>query len=283
MHSVRQRPSFAPSLRSARGASALMLAVLLPAGAMAQTRPLPDTGQIVCYNASGPTGTVDPTNPNPVQTGFEGQDCVRGAAAADAVDAMHKLGGSTRPGADYTKIANDGSELPASAALGTGPSDWACTRDNITGLIWEVKLDDAVSLRHVGHTYTWYDTDDAVNGGNPGTLGSNTTCTSTLINCNTTAYRDAINALTGSNRLCGGTDWRLPTGNELSGLVHAGLSSGPMIDNAWFPNTANASYWAGENSASGASNAWFVAFNSGVLATSSKDSSRHVRLVRGGQ
>jgi hypothetical protein len=42
-------------------------------------------------------------------------------------------------GFDYSKIANDGSVLIAGAALGTAPVDWACTKDNITGLTWEVK------------------------------------------------------------------------------------------------------------------------------------------------
>jgi hypothetical protein len=48
----------------------------------------------------------------------------------------------TLPTEGYTKIANDGSELPDSATLGTNPTDWACTKDNKTGLIWEVKTDD---------------------------------------------------------------------------------------------------------------------------------------------
>ncbi len=42
----------------------------------------------------------------------------------------------------YTKIANDGSELSADAILGTNPKNWACTKDNKTGLTWEVKTDD---------------------------------------------------------------------------------------------------------------------------------------------
>jgi hypothetical protein len=141
---------------------------------------------------------------------------------------MAKVGASTAPGRDYTKIANDGSVLPASATLGTGPTDWGCTRDNITGLIWEVKVDDAANLRHFDHTYTWYDTNPAINGGNAGTEAG-TGCNSTLTNCNTTAYRNAINALTGASRLCGATDWRLPTTVELLSLTHLGASS-PAID-----------------------------------------------------
>jgi hypothetical protein len=267
-----------------RSCGVLLAASLLATPAIAQTQRLNDTGQITCYNAnvSGVTGTVSTGTPDPETAGFDEQDCTRGAAAADALGRMVKVGGSTAPGRDYSKIANDGSVLPASATLGTGPGDWACTRDNVTGLIWEVKVNDVANLRHFNHTYTWYDTNATVNGGNAGTIGTNTSCNSTLTNCNTTAYRDAINALTGPARLCGASDWRLATGNELSGLVHAGLAV-PAIDATWFPNTANAFYWTGENYAPSASGAWGVFFVDGSLFAGSKISSQLVRLVRGGQ
>jgi hypothetical protein len=255
------------------------LALVWPAAAQQR---LNDTGQITCYNENASTGTVSTNTPDPETAGFNEQDCTRGAAAADALGRMVKVGASTAPGRDYTKIANDGSVLPASAMLGSNPGDWACTRDNITGLIWELKVDNATSLRHVGHSYTWYDTNSAVNGGDAGTIGTNTTCSSTLSNCNTTAYRNAINALTGANRLCGASDWRLPTGNELSGLVHARLTPGPTVDAIWFPNTANSVYWAGENYAGGAIAAWSVSFGDGVLTVNFKVTNRNVRLVRGG-
>lgn len=253
------------------------LALVWPASAQQR---LNDTGQITCYNASASTGTVSTNTPDPETAGFNEQDCTRGAAAADALGRMVKVGGSTVPGRDYTKIANDGSVLPASATLGTGPSDWACTRDNITGLIWELKVDNATSLRHVGHTYTWYDTNSAVNGGDAGTIGTNTTCSSTLSNCNTTAYRNAINALTGPNRLCGASDWRVPTG-----MVHAGLAAGSTIDASWFPNTVNIAYWTGETYAPAVSRAWRINDNlgGGSLNELNKSNDLRVRLVRGGQ
>lgn len=266
--------------RRALAASALLAATLHAGAVLAQTHPLADTGQIICYDDTGSTGTVSASTPNPVQPGFEGQDCVRGAAAADAVGAMTKRGGSTRPGADYTRIANDGSELPANAALGSGPGDWACTRDNITGLVWELKVNDASHLRHLSHTYTWYDTNAAVNGGNAGTIGTSASCNSTLTHCNTTAYRDAVNAL----GLCGATDWRLPTADELQSLVHYGLTSGARIDTTWFPNTPAAFFWSGQNYAPNASGAWGVGFFVlGVVGGFDKSGGSGVRLVRAGQ
>ncbi len=56
----------------------------------------------------------------------------------------------------YTKIANNGTDLPDSAVLGSGATDWACTRDDTSGLIWEVKTGDG-GLRDANKTYTNYD------------------------------------------------------------------------------------------------------------------------------
>jgi len=104
--------------------AACVAALLAGLPVAAQTLRLNDTGQITCYdNSATPTGTVSPFTPNPTATGFAAQDCVRGAAAADALGRMVKVGGSTVPGRDYTKIANDGSVLPADAELGSGPTD----------------------------------------------------------------------------------------------------------------------------------------------------------------
>lgn len=262
----------------------LVLGLLLAVpAASAQTQRLNDTAQITCYNHITSTGTVSSGTPDPEAPGFDEQDCTRGAAAADALGQMVKVGGSTAPGRDYSKIANDGSVLPAAATLGSGAGDWACTRDNITGLIWEVKVNDIANLRHFNHVYTWYDTNAAVNGGNVGTLGTATSCSSTLTNCNTTAYRNAINALAGPARLCGASDWRLPTGKELSGLFHAGLTTGPMIDSTWVPNTASAVYWTGENYAVSATSALGLDFRFGFVFANFKLNDEPVRLVRGGQ
>lgn len=160
---------------------------------------LNDTGQTVCYNASfvavpcsatvGGDGRV-----NPRQDGRYGRDAAAGAGQ------LSKIGAGSA-GFDYTKIANNGSVLAANAALGTGPTDWACTKDNVTGLIWEVKT--ATGLRSSGHTYTWYSTDTASNGGVVGALGTNT-CGSTLAanQCNTPRFVLTVNAA----GLCGATN-----------------------------------------------------------------------------
>ncbi len=257
------------------------LLILLAGGGFslpASAQRLNDTGQIVCYNDTASTGTVSPGTPDPETAGFNAQDCTRGAAAADALGRMVKIGGSSVPGRDYSKIANDGSVLAADAMLGSGPGDWACTRDNITGLIWEIKTDDN-GLRDKDWTYTWYDTDGNINGGNAGTEAG-TGCNGTLVGCNTTAYRDAVNLL--SVGLCGATDWRLPTGGELWGLVDHGLNSEPTFDVVWFPVVVWNS-WSGESVASDPSFAWMAGFDGAGLYPQPKSFPRQLRLVRGGQ
>lgn len=273
-----------PPVRLAPRRRGLLLALVClacAAPAFAEQK-LNDTGQITCYDASAATGTVSPATFDPETAGFDGQDCTRGASAADSLGVQAKIGSSVVRGRDYTKIANDGSELDASVALGINPGDWGCTRDNVTGLIWEIK---ATTGLRAGYTYTWYRPDSAVNGGNPGNIGSGNTCGFTLPSnqCNIAAYVDAVNALSGAARLCGATDWRLPTAKELQSLVNYQATSPPYIDAKWFPRTLAYYYWSGVNFAQDATRALVAGFNNGYLRIYSKSDAYYVMLVRGGQ
>jgi len=264
-----------------------------------QNPTLTDTGQVKCYDSvtRAQLGTVSSATPKGTITDdtLLRQDCTRGAAAADAMGVMVKHGGSTTKGRDYSKIGNDGSELASDATLGTGATDWACTKDNITGLIWEVKTADSTDLHYWHHTFYWYDPDPAVNGGNAGTSGvSYTTCGDKLPPnlCNTTQFRDTVNVA----GLCGHNDWRLPTPKELQSIVDYNRSS-PAIDTDWFPNTPSTDpyvtsspggfFWSGVSYAADATVAWGVniadgtSFMDGNKAIKARDHA--VRLVRGGQ
>lgn len=249
----------------------LVVALLLTLPAAAQC---PDTGQTACCDVSAGVTMASCSAPDPEASCS--QDCTCSEARAGDIERRGKVEATAAPGQDYTKIANDGRALPASAELGSKPGDWGCTRDNTTGLIWEVKT--TIGLRNQSHTYTWYDAND----GAAGTIGTAKNCGGTLLHCNTTAYRDAINALADGARLCGATDWRLPTGKELSGLVQADLTSGAAIDMNWFPNSVSSVYWTGESITASTAVAWFVSFDGGVNVTSDKDVVQLVRLVRGG-
>ena len=146
-----------------------------------------------------------------------GQDPQFGRDPAAAAGVLPKVGSSGIPtkGFDFTKIANDGSELPDTAILGTNPTDWACTRDNVTGRTWEVKTDDD-GLRDQDHTYTWYNPDSTANGGNAGTedTGAGVGSDNCFDNarCDTQKYTDDVK----SAGPCGFSDWRMH-GSRLTG------------------------------------------------------------------
>lgn len=108
---------------------------------------LNDTGITDCWHDAGMvTTSVEAdigTHPR--------QDCRYGRDAAAV--GMPKIGGGGKSH-DFDKIPDNGSVLPASAALGSAATDWACTKDNVTGLIWEDKTNSG--LRSMSHTFSWY-------------------------------------------------------------------------------------------------------------------------------
>ena len=240
---------------------------------------LNDTGQALCYDTSNApvvcsAAVGGDAGANSRQDARYGRDAQ--AAAGTGADALTKVGAGAA-GFDFTKIANNGGTLAASVALGTAASDWACSKDNVTNLVWEMKTTSG--LRSSAYTYTWYSTQPG-NGGNAGGLGTNT-CGGSLSaapynnQCNTQNYAAAVNAA----MLCGATDWRLPTQKELLGIVHLGASI-PSIDVTYFPNTISSWY----TTASQANSAYMlvVYFDQGVIGRGAKTDSGAVRLVRGG-
>jgi hypothetical protein len=238
----------------------------IPRAAIVRTGELNDTG--INWSGEGISGnSLLCSLQDPI-----GQDCHYGRDAQSAAGTLVKVG-SGSAGFDFTKISNNGSVLPNSATLGDGFNDWACTRDNVTGLLWEVKVDDASQLRHRDHTYTWYDPntrdDDSgiLNGGL--CLGSG---------CDTNSLVQVVNQL----GLCGATDWRMPTTDELEGIADFGGHS-PAIDLEYFPNTASSNYWSAGPLANASRYAWIIGFDNGGAGYNVKSAAHRVRLVRGGQ
>jgi hypothetical protein len=173
-------------------------------------------------------------------------------------------------GTGYIKIANDGSELPDSAKLGTKPKDWACTKDNKTSLIWELKTNDG-GLRDKNNVYTNFDAIyPKCDGTNcekyfPSKLGAST---------NTDGFVKAVNA----QGLCGSSNWRLPTKDELLTISPAGHGTGYFEDTIhwnWYSR-----YWISWSSSPNAVYAWYVGFGDGGSGYNVKGSSFYVRLVR---
>ncbi|XOV78863.1 MAG: DUF1566 domain-containing protein [Aestuariibacter sp.] len=231
-----------------------------------------DTGLTSVVNGSGLT--TEPT------LAYAGQDGELGRDRISANSALEKAG-TGEAAFDFTKLNNLGDEVSPSA------TDWDCVRDNVTGLIWEVKTDDA-DLHDLDNTYSWYDEITTTNGGFDGDAnGAGTSCT--LTNCNTDEFISQVN----SAGLCGFFDWRLPTHDELMSLVHFGHTTQTYIDETYFPNTSadNATptwYWTSVpnvdgNSAGAALSSWAIDFSSGNDNFLNKSTAAHIRLVRAGR
>ncbi len=210
--------------------------------------PLPDTGQTGCYDAAGTSITC----PEPGQP-FAGQD-----------------GNFSINPPSYTKLDESGNALVDSAA------SWVMVRDNVTGLIWEVKQNkDGVKYYNdpndADNTYTWYDPDPATNGGCAGTAG------------NETDTYDFIHAL--NNAHFGGySDWRLPGSEELRSICDYGRYN-PSINTDYFPNTISSPYWSSTTYAPDTNCAWPIIFleGYGFGFLSFKYNNSYVRACRGGQ
>ena len=249
---------------------------------------LNDTGITFCRATDGSTLSCDSTTVdglgNPLV--IAGQDGLSGR------DVTNNDPNNGDAGFSFTKIGADGAALAdqsqawdetasGSEELGTR---WSCVKDNATGLIWEVKQDD-VGLHSKTDRYQWYQENN--NGGFNGYNGDVDVCygydaIDPLSQCNTSAFVDRVN--TGS--LCGATDWRMPTNEELRSIIHYGVSArfNPAIDSDYFPNMIGSySYWSSSPYADGTNNRVWVMNGGGSNTTKDKVGINHVRLIRSGQ
>jgi len=217
-----------------------------PTPAPSSTSKIPDTGQTKCYDVAGNVITC----PSPGQALY-GQD------ANYSINPM-----------SYTKLDGSGNALPDSA------TSWVMVKDNVTGLIWEMKTNkDGVRNYNNPHdadnTYTWYDSNPATNGGYAGTPG------------NGTDTEDFIKALN-DEHYGGFSDWRLPTIKELVNIVNYGIES--TINTSYFPNTQQKFYWSSTTYAHYKDTVHGVYFDTGeYFLVEDKNDTNFVRAVRGGQ
>ena len=149
-----------------------------------------------------------------------------------------------------------------------------CVQDNNTGLIWEGKT--ASGSRLGTSTYTNYD--DLNSTQKPsGATYVNPTQTDIDASTNSIGYRDSVR----TSNLCGYNDWRLPTREELQGILAS--SGSPRIDTTWFPNTQTDFYWSSmpAPNAGYSDYAFVVNFGDGNVNGGLRSSgTKHVRLVR---
>lgn len=164
-----------------------------------------DTGQLACYAGAGndPIERIDCEDPE-----WPGQDALFGRDRI-ALDGAPPDAEPVPNGFDFTKLSDTGAELPDDAVPGRHPGAWTCTRDNVTGLVWQISE---------GREIQWHEV--------------------------RTALMDP-RVLRG---LCGRHDWRLPELAELLGIADLGREA-PVIGADFFPDTQAGPYWTGNGSA----------------------------------
>jgi hypothetical protein len=235
---------------------------------------LPDTGVVNCYDISGIIPCGDDNYPR--QDADGGRDSV--------VQYLRKIGKGEKA-FDFTKLDQFGDELADTA------NDFACVRDNVTGLIWELKepvisAPPASTLRAANNRYSFVNS-NAGNGDEAGVpAAALSTCPSTE-NCGIEVYVEEVNA----TAYCGGANWRLPTLEELMSIADFGrIGENHLLDPAFFrfePDYTvqnNMFYWTAQTSAEGGGgiSAWVFDIRNGNDNTLPKQQNQlgYVRLVR---
>ncbi len=214
--------------------SIVLLFCTMQSGAAEWNGPWPDTGQTKCYD-----GSVEISCPS-LGESFYGQDA--------------QYQGLTR---SYTKLGLGGAELPDDALHIDEGGPWIMTRDNVTGLVWELK-----TSANRNDKYTWSDAQNV--------------------------FAAALN----NSNFGGFNDWRVPTVKELISLVDASTYE-PALDKDRFPKTGfsvnlsgfMSEYWTSTSDAADTTKyGWTINFNIGRTSSSFyKTNSYYVRAVRGGK
>lgn len=179
-------------------------------------------------------------------------------------------------GFNFTKLDSDGLPLVDQAQdYATNP--WSCVKDNVTGLIWEVKTVDG--LQSSSNTYSWYNSTGINDGGNPG-LENGGTCSGGT-GCDTEKYVNDVNAANSGEGICGANDWRVPTKQEAMSINNFG-STNPSMDAVYFPNTQGTYHWTSSSWSANTILAWNIFYGGGNIVQKNKNDGFRVRLVRGG-
>ena len=123
-----------------------------------------------------------------------------------------------------------------------------CVRDNTTGLIWQGQTSEGSGLRANDQFKTNFDSTTALqiyshhlpSDGIKDAVFFYIAPTQAQIDAtsNSIGFKNAVNA----SKLCNVSTWRLPTNNELLGLIR--LTENSIVDKSWFPNMPpKGKYW----------------------------------------
>ncbi len=238
------------------------------------SKPLNDTG--ITFGGYSPYGNSPIGNCNGVAVNQ--QDCSQGRdsniAQNDNIDG--------HSGFNFTKLDANGNSLSADA------TEWFCVKDNVTGLLWEVKQGgNSVAadegLHDSDDRYNWYDTNPNTNGGIAGYADDDgAICDGYDVNnpasfCNTESFVQRVNQA----GYCGINDWRMPTRGELLSIMNYNKYS-PSVDTNYFPKTISSGYWSISMDGNPVSYARVVNFSDGNIHISNHANNNYIRLVRSG-
>lgn len=218
--------------------------------------------------------------PNAVSNRKPGKALAIASVLALAAGSLLLLPTSTIAQSHYTKVSNAGHMLPSSAQLGDAPGDWACTRDNRTGLTWEVKRTSG--LRDYRHNYAW-----RWNG--TGHNGNTASCSNSLspAPCNTQALASRYNGIA----LCGSSNWRVPLetysggpytnspNGELAVFYKNLFQTAGVTPGIWFPNTRLSLTWTGRQPPVDFGKVWLVNLSNGQVVSNFWDLPYQAMLV----
>lgn len=170
---------------------------------------------------------------------------------------------------DMTRINDDGSVNDGSDYA---RKPWVCVLDNQSGLMWEVKKNES-GLQNINNTYSWHDSDQNTNGGWAGTANGGVCAGS---DCDSESYIKAINA----RKLCGITDWYLPSRFELNTIVDTSIPyPGPTLPKAFFPESLPGKYLTDTTFKTRRASVWIWSFDAGSDYVVEKSEAHSIRLT----
>lgn len=157
-------------------------------------------------------------------------------------------------GRDVTSASNTDGKLGLSFSAVGSYANTECVKDNLTGLVWEGKT--TTGDRASSNSYTNYGDSRSADA---------------------SAYVTTVNAA----KLCGYSNWRLPTRDELQALLDYSVASPePTVDAAWLPNTGASAYWTSSSYLGSSAKAWSVNFANGFVSNNARSGKLLLRLVR---